>query len=234
MEVHGGMVMVMRCLIPVTQEMRNPDALRRAEIICDDVHILYVLDSAIFERMERESAYVLDSSTIKATEETIIKAQRKEAEEISEALRRAGKRTHLHFEIGDYSELLESYVIRLRPQILMTDVFERTLLSLNIPIWVDRGNEIKKTLFVVRTVSKIKRIRRDFEIIEEISGRLGCETSILYTGNEKEGIETLKILGKITADERADLYCLQFFDKKYLKGRESVLIFEVGRKRRRV
>lgn len=234
MEAHGGMVMVMRCLIPVMQEMRNHGALKRAQIICDDVHILYVLDSAIFERMERESAYVLDSDTIKATEETIIKAQRKEAVEILNSVRKSGKRTHLHFETGDYPEILERYVLRLRPQILMTDVFERTLLSLNIPIWVDRGNEIKKILFVVRSVSKIKSIRRDFEIIEEISGRLGCETSILYLGNEKEGIETLKTLGKTTTDERADLYCLQFFDKRYLKGRESVLIFEGGRKSRRV
>lgn len=218
----------MKCLIPVTQEMRGPNALKRAKTICDDMEILYVVDKKILNRMQKDSASFLNSDTLKSTEETILYAQKKWAEKISVSFRRLGKKSHSYFEVGYYPEVLERYVLRLRPQILMTDMFTRGLLSLDVPIWVDRGNEIKSILFVVSSISKINRMRRDFEIVRRISSILGCETKILYTGSDKAGIETLKLFGETTTEKAADLYCLQFFDKRYLKGSGSIVLLGRG------
>ncbi len=214
----------MRCLIPITQEMRNPNALKRAQILCDEIHILYVLDRALLDRMKRESAYVLDSETLKAIEDTVIGSQREEATEFLRAAQKQGKKVQLHFEVGDYPEVLERHILRLRPQLLMTDAFSRSLLSLKVPIWVDAGNEIKRCVFVVESVTKIRNLKKDFELLRTVCGRIQCDMGIFSKSNERSTIETLKRFAEITGLTGADLLCLQFFDRKSIKTERSFII----------
>ncbi len=223
MEVYGGLVM--KCLIPITQEMKNENAVKRVPVLCDDIHLLYVLDRKMLDRMESESSYVLDSETLKSLESTIIESQKKEAESILKSLGIPTKKASLNFEVGEYFETLEKYALKLMPDIIMVDSFERRLLSLNVPLWIDAGNDIKRCVFVVQSVAKIKRLRRDFEFMEAICQKIHCDMKIFYRSDERGAAKTLEGLAPITTSTEGDMLCLQSFDHKYVKKAATVVVF---------
>ncbi len=202
MEVHGGMVM--RCLIPVTQEIKNENALKRAAQICSETHVLYVLESSVLERMESESSYVLNSDMLKMLEDSITESQREEAARIA---KNAG--AILHFEVGDYFDVVCRYSERLRPAAIMLDEPDRKMLSLERNIWIDRGNDIGSSVFLVRKALRIGNLLRDLKLARDISVRLGVSLGIRYEGKEDEIIATLKKYGKIAESPSADLVFVQ-------------------------
>lgn len=172
---------MIRCLIPITQEKRNENSLKRACVICDRIHLLYVVDTEILERMERESAYVLNSEMLDALRQTLIESQRREAESIIEDMKCRDK-VKLHFEVGDYFEVVERYVLKTRPHIIMSDSVDRKFFNFNIPLWVDAGNEIKNIVFVAEKAYNVTRMLKNVEFSAEISRRLRSRFSV-YTEN---------------------------------------------------
>jgi len=223
MEVHGGMVM--RCLIPITQEMRNENAMRRAQIICDDIHILYVLDRGLLDRMKRESAYVLDSETLREIEETVIKSQKEEATGLLRYFGKSGKNVQIHFEVGDYISILEKYVLKMRPRLLMVDAFSRALLSLHVPIWVDAGNEIRSCVFVVESAVHIKKTERNIYFIRDMCKRMGCNFFVTTEKHDKETEKILSSYAPITDSKKADLIVLEKYQKKMGSlSRNSIIV----------
>ncbi len=215
----------MKCLIPISQETRNENSVKRASVLCDEIHILYLFDKNILDKMTSEAAYVLDSQTLRNLEDTIIESQRKEAEDILKAMEASVKKVALHFEVGEYFETLEKYTLKLMPDILMVDSFERMFLSLEGALWIDRGNDINSCIFAVQSVAKVKKLGRNFELVKEICQRLHCEIKIYSVSGEKEVLGTLKKLAPITSSPVGDLLCLQSFDHKHTKKHSTVLLF---------
>ncbi len=214
----------MRSLIPITQEKRNENALKRSKSI-SDAHLLYILDEKVMERMERESSYVLDSETLKALERTLIESQRKEARAIAEEY----GIENLYFEVGDYYDVVERYVLKLRPDIIMVDGFDRRFLSMG-PLWVDSGNKIRTVVFHVKSLAKLDKVRKEISMLSEICERLGASLSIYTEIKEDSALRTLERLAPLTKSPDADMIAMQFFDKKLLHRDRSALIFEGIRK----
>ena len=214
----------MKSLIPITQEKRNENALKRSKSI-SDVHLLYILDQKVIERMERESSYVLDSETLKALERTLVESQRKEARAIAEEY----GIENLHFEVGDYYDVVERYVLKLRPNIIMVDGFDRRFLSMG-SLWVDSGNTIRTAVFHVKSLAKLDKVRKETSVLSEICERLGASLSIYTEIREESALRTLERLAPLTKSPDADLIAMQFFDKKLLHRDRSALIFEGIRK----
>lgn len=169
--------MKIRCLIPVTQEMKNERALRRAQKICDEIHILYVVDETLFEKMERESAYVLNSDMLDVLKKTLMESQRKEAESIIKEMERK-EGVVLHFEVGDYLDVIERYTLMSKPFLIMVDSFDRRLLSLPAALWVDGGNHIRTCTFVLDDAIHISKIKNALSMVEKINKILGSELRI--------------------------------------------------------
>ncbi len=190
----------MRCLIPVTQEIKNENALKRARLICSETHVLYVLEGSVLERMESESSYILNSDMLNILKESIMESQREEAADIA---KKAG--ASLHFEIGDYFDVIRRYSERLRPAAIMTDEPDRKMLSLERNIWVDRGNEIKSSVFLVGKAIRIGKLLKDLNLAKEISGKLKASFGIYYEGKEREIMATLEKHGKIAEGADVDL-----------------------------
>ncbi len=203
MEIHGGMVM--RCLIPINQEMRNENAMRRASVLCDDVHVLYMLDESLLDRMERESAYVLNSDMLDVLKKTLIDSQRKEAESMISGMDGAS----LHFEVGDTYELIDRYALRLMPDMIMVDDFDRKLMGLKTALWIDRGNTISSCIFVVDSVQHLTRLKEDINFLNTLSKRLSCEFSIYAASGKKDDEKVLSSFGLIVHSPGADLTIYQ-------------------------
>ena len=211
----------MRCLIPITQEIRNENAMKRAHTLCDDIHILYVVDESLFERMERESAYVLNSDMLDVLKKTLIESQKEEAESIAVGL---GKKARLHFEVGDNFDIIEKYALKLRPDLIMVDDMDRKLLSLKTAVWVDRGNEIKNGVFVVSSIAHINRFRRNVEFLDTICERMKCHIQIYPDSLSEHDRELLKSFEEISEQRYADIVFYQNSDKRAEK-RGSFMFF---------
>ncbi len=214
----------MKSLIPITQEKRNENALKRSKAI-SDAHLLYILDQKVIERMERESSYVLDSETLKALERTLVESQRKEARVIAEEY----GIENLHFEVGDYYDVVERYVLKLRPDIIMVDGFDRRFLSMG-PLWIDSGNAIRTVIFHVKSLAKLDKVRKEISILSEICEALGASLSIYTEIREESALRTLERMAPLTKNADADLIAMQFFDKRFTHRDRSALIFEGIRK----
>ena len=173
---------MIRCLIPITQEKRNENSLKRACVICDRIHLLYVVGTEILERMERESAYVLNSEMLDALKQTLVESQRKEGKSIVEDMECVDK-VKLHFEVGDYLDIVERYALRLNAGLIMTDSFERALLGMKVPVWVDRGNRIENAVFIIDNAARLKRLEKSIEFADILCRRLGCGIALKFSGD---------------------------------------------------
>ncbi len=173
---------MIRCLIPITQEKRNENSLKRSCIICDRIHLLYVVDTEILERMERESAYVLNSDMLDALRQTLVESQRREAESIVEDMKCKDK-VKLHFEVGDHLDLVEKYSLRLNAGLIMTDSFERVMLGMKVPLWVDRGNRIENAIFIIDNATRVKRLEKSVKFADALCKRLECDISLKFSGD---------------------------------------------------
>lgn len=222
MEDDGGVVM--RCLIPLTQEKRNENSIKRAKKLCDHIDLLYIVDKGIIDRMKKESSYILDSETLKILEGTLIQSQKKEAMAIFKEI--GDKRIGMHFDIGDYADVVGRYALKLKPDLIMGDNLDRRMLSLKVPLWVERGREIKKVVFAVRTTVRLTSLKREIGIVKEISKALEVPFYIYTEIREESALHTLRSMGDLTESPEADLIVMQFFEKKLLRKGANILIME--------
>ncbi len=215
----------MRCMVPVTQEKKCENSIKRASKICDEISLLYIVDTEIIEKMKRESSYVLNSETLASLEKALIESQKKEAQVIEKEAKSYGKPVRIHFEVGNRHEILERYAVKLRADMIMLDDMERAMLSFGIPLWVDGGGEISKIVFYVRSVRKIGTLRRQMEFLREISDRLGAELYI-YTEIREDGVlRTLRSMSELTKKLEGDAIAMQGFQRKIARKWKNIMVF---------
>jgi hypothetical protein len=192
----------MRCLIPVHQELYPRNALARAERLCDEVILLYIVDKRLIERVEHESSYILPSYAIESVEEFVVNIHRQEAEKIKSEMKVPAE---LRFVVGEYYESIEKEVLKSAPDLVMCDSLMRGLLKLDVPIWIDRGLDIEECTVIVTSLKKIKRVRRSIELARNLCERLGAIYYIHYPPRDEIGIEALKPLGTVIDGPRGQL-----------------------------
>ncbi len=198
----GGFMM--RCLIPVDQEKFPSNALKRAEKICDEIIILYIVNKDTLNRIQQDSSYILPSYALESLKESIINVQKKEAENIKKNIKSIP--VELRFVIGGYYEMIEKENLRCSPNMIMVDEFSRRLLKLEVPLWIDKGIEIKKGTFVISSLKKVKLIKSNLDMIENLSKRLNIQVYLYPKGINPE---LLKNMGKITEKIKGSLLIIQ-------------------------
>jgi len=196
----------MRCLIPVHQELYPRNALARAERLCDEVILLYIVDKRLIERVEHESSYILPSYAIESVEEFVVNIHRQEAEKIKSEMKVPAE---LRFVVGEYYESIEKEVLKSAPDLVMCDSLMRGLLKLDVPIWIDRGLDIEECTVIVTSLKKIKRVRRSIELARNLCERLGAIYYIHYPPKDSTGMEALKPLGTLIDGPRGELFVFQ-------------------------
>ena len=169
----------MRCLIAVHQEYYPENSLKRAREVCDECLILYIVDRKVLERVREESSYVLPSTAIEEMEKLALELQRKEAEKIAEE--HCGE---LNFVVDEYYSAIEREVLRYNPDLLMTDFWHRRYVSYGVPVWIDRGGEIRHMGFYVGDVSHLKSVKKSVEFLKALAGRIGAEFCVVPKDEE--------------------------------------------------
>ena len=163
----------MRCLVAADQEHYPENSLKRANI-CDELILLYIVDRRVLEKVRTESSYVLPSHAIEEMEKFAVEMQRREAERI------ANKHgAELKFVVDDYYAAIEREILRISPDIFLTDFWHRRFLSYGVPVWVDRGGHISTIGFFVGDVARLNSVRRSQELLADIAGRIGADLCIV-------------------------------------------------------
>ena len=153
----------MRCLIPIHQELYPKNALARAERLCDEVVLLYIVDKKLIEKVQEESSYILPSYALESVEEFVLNIHKQQAEKIKNEMKVPAE---LKFVVGEYYESIEKEVLRSAPDLLMCDSFMHGFLKMDVPIWVDRGLEINECTMIVTSLKKIKKMPlKNFHLI---------------------------------------------------------------------
>jgi len=195
----------MRCLIPIHQELYPKNALARAERLCDEVVLLYIVDKKLIEKVQEESSYILPSYALESVEEFVLNIHKQQAEKIKNEMKVPAE---LKFVVGEYYESIEKEVLRSAPDLLMCDSFMRGFLKMDVPIWVDRGLEINECTMIVTSLKKIKKIKKSVEFAKRLCDRLGSMLYLHYPPKDKLGLEVLKPLGTLIEGPRGELFIL--------------------------
>ncbi len=183
----------MRCLIPIHQELYPKNSLKRAENLCDEIVLLYIVDKKLMDKVQSEASYILPSFALQNVEEFILNMHRQEAEKVKKSIRNVP--VELRFVKGEYYESIEREILRNSPDILMTDFHLRGLINLDAPVWIDRGGEIKECTMIVESLKHIGRIKRAIEFAKNVCNRLSASFYIYYPHTSDR--EVLEPLGKI-------------------------------------
>ena len=213
----------MRCLIPVHQELHPKNSLKRAEKLCSEVFLLYIIDRKLIEKVQSEASYILPSYALDNVEEFIVSIHRQEAEKIKNKIKNVP--VNLKFTVGEYYDSIEKEILRNSPDMLMSDFYQRGFLRVNIPIWIDSGADIKECTLVVYSLKKIKKIKHAIEFTRKICERLNASLFIHYSPGDKEGLNVLKPLGKVVDTPRGEL--LVFSKKKLRRMPQGVSVLLV-------
>ncbi len=196
----------MRCLIPIHQEYYPKNSLKRAEKLCDEVILLYILDKKVIEKVKSESSYILPSYSLDTFENFVINIHKEEAEKIKNSMK--NKDVDLKFVVGEYYESIEKEVLRSTPDLVMCDSHLRAFLNIEVPIWIDRGKEIKECTIEIHSLRKIERIKHAIEFTKKICKRINADFYIYYPLGDDEGLKALKPMGKIVSLRRGKLIAL--------------------------
>ncbi len=205
----------MRCLIPVTQEQYSENAMSRAERLCDEVILLYVVDRRLIEKVEVESSYILPSYALESVEDLVVNIHRKEAEKLKERIK--GTPVELRFLVGDFYQTLEREVIRSEPDLIMVDEFHQGFLRYNVPLWIDNGTKVDECTVIIKSISRIRRIHRGLNLIKEVCRRLSATCYIYYPPGDAEGIKSVKEFGDIINKPRGHIVTFREWNKRYTK-----------------
>ncbi len=192
---------MMRCLIPVHQELYPENSLKRAEKLCDEVILLYIVDKKLIEKVQSEASYILPSFALQNVEEFILNIHRQEAEKVKNSIRNIP--VELRFVKGEYYESIEKEILRHTPDILMTDSYLRGLVNLNVPVWIDRGGKIEECTMMVQSLRRIGKLKHAIEFAKNVCNRLGASFYIHYTHATER--EVLEPLGRLVENPRGEL-----------------------------
>ncbi len=213
----------MRCLIPVHQEMYPENSINRAKKLCDEIVLLYIIDRKLIEKVKSEASYILPSYAVDNVEDFIVNIHRKEAEKIKNRIKNVP--VNLKFIVGEYYESVEKEILRSSPDLLMSDFFQRGFLRMNVPIWIDRGGEIKECTIVINSLKRIKKVKHVSEFTQRICEKLNSSLFIYYSLGDEEGLNVLKPLGKVVNTPRGEL--LVFSKKKLQRMPQDVSVLLV-------
>jgi hypothetical protein len=212
----------MRCLIPVHQEMYPENSINRAKKLCDEIVLLYIIDRKLIEKVKSEASYILPSYALDNVEEFIVNIHRKEAEKIKNKIRNVP--VNLKFIVGEYYESVEKEILRSSPDMLMSDFFQRGFLRMNLPIWIDRGGEIKECTLVIKSLKKIKRVKHAIEFTQSICEKLNSLLFIYYSPGDEEGLNVLKPLGKLVNEPEGEMLVFMKEQLKKLPENKCILL----------
>ena len=211
----------MKCLIPVHQEMYPENSLNRAEKICDEVTVLYIVDRKLMEKVQSEASYILPSYALDNVENFIVDIHKQEAERIK---RRINVPVTLEFIVGEYYEIIEKEILRNSPDIFMSDFYQRVFLRMNVPVWIDRGSEIRNCTLVVNSLKRIKKIKHAIEFTKYMCKKLESTLLIYYPPMDDEGIKALRPMGEIVSELRGELLVFIKEDMKKLPSNANILL----------
>ena len=183
----------MRCLIPVHQELYPKNALKRAEKLCDDIILLYIVDKKLMDKVQSETSYILPSFALQNVEEFILNMHREEAEKVKNSIRNVP--VELRFVKGEYYESIEREILHQSPDILMTDSYLRWFIKLKIPAFIDRGGEIKECTIVVESLKHIGKLKHAIEFAKNVCNKLSASFYIYYSHPSERKV--LEPLGKL-------------------------------------
>ena len=208
----------MRCIIPVHQELYPNNSLKRAEKLCDEIVLLYIVDKKLIEKVQREASYILPSFALQNVEEFILNMHREEAEKVKNSIRNV--LVELRFVKGEYYESIERGIVHQAPDILMTDSYLRGFIRMKIPVFIDRGVEIKDCTIVVESLKHIGKLKHAIKFAKNVCNRLSASFYIYYPHpSEREALEPL---GKIV--DRAKGEALVFLKEQLHKVPEEKTI----------
>jgi len=210
----------MRCLIPVHQEIYPENSLRRVERICDEAIILYVVDRRLIERAMSESSYIIPSYTLDTFENFVVEIHRAEANKIKDSIKNIP--VDLRFVVGDYYKSVEKEAIRASPDLIMCDDYQRILMNFDVPLWIDRGMNIREATFIISNLLKIRKVKRDLEFLKDICKKLKCS---LYLHSPSGDYDLIAELGNVTREVRGELLVLQKGYEKMFKNWKGNLLF---------
>jgi len=212
----------LKCLIPVHQESFPKNSIKRADSLCDEVEILYVLDKKIIEKVEDEASYILPTHAIENLEEFVINMHKQEAEKTLSEFKRA--HATVSFVVGEFYESVAKAVLKSAPDMIMQDSFMRGLLSVNAPLWVDSGKKIKECCMFISSVKMLARTKKNIEFAEELCRRLNSKLYIYYVPGDEAGLSALRPLGNIVDRPRGELYIMSREHHIKVPRKKAVLI----------
>ena len=179
----------MKCIIPVHQERYPEHALERADKICTEIEILYIVDEKIMKKFREESAYILSESAIDDLENYIIEMQHETAKKLA-----SEHNAELKFVVSEYYEAIEAEILRNKPDIILTDFFIRRFFRYPVPIWIDRGEKISEITFVIDKVALINKLMTQINFLKDISSPLNSSLCLRPADEEtKKVIEGMNI-----------------------------------------
>ena len=196
----------MRCLVPVHQERYPEKSLKRSCKICDETYILYIVDRKVIEKVKGESSYILPSYSLESLEDFIIEMQRKEAEKLKNSV----KKSNLIFVVSEYYQAIERELLKEKYDMMLVDSYLRGFLEFDIPVWIERGEEIKEITFVVSSLLKINKIKKSMRFLKEIEEKLGAKLYLFIPPENREKFENIiQPMGEITHEIRGELIVYQ-------------------------
>lgn len=194
----------MRCLIPVNQEYYPKNALKRAEKICDEIILLYIVDRKIIEKLEHESSYILPNNSLESIEEFVINIHREMAEKLKNKIKNVP--VALEFLVGEYYKSISKESLKLVPDLVLCDTYLRAFLNLETPIWIDNGTKIKKCTMILSSLKRIEKVKHGVEFAKKICDKLDTRFYINYTPKDDQGLKALEPFGKIVSEPHGDLF----------------------------
>ena len=192
---------MMRCLIPVHQELYPENSLKRAEKLCDEVILVYIVDKKLMDKVQSEASYILPSFALQNVEEFILNIHRQEAEKVKNSIRNIP--VELRFVKGEYYESIEKEILRHTPDILMTDSYLRGLVNLNVSVWIDRGGKIKECTMIIQSLRHLGKLKHAIEFAKNLCDRLSIPFYIHYPHVTER--EVLDPLGELVESPRGEL-----------------------------
>ena len=211
----------MRCLIPIHQEIYPKNSLDRAEKMCDEIILMYIVDKKLIDRVRRESSYIIPSYALENVENFVVEMHRREAERIRESIKDVP--VELRFVVGEYYESIEKEVLRSSPDLVMCDSFLRGFLKLPVPVWIDRGIKIRECTVIISSLKKINRIKKGVELAERIRKKLGFTLYLHYPPKDEMGMKALRPLGRLIESPRGELLIFLKEDVMHPPGDKCLL-----------